>query len=141
MWDLNGDSYQRVPGVPLSLLFSYPPSGLMNGGGIGTEVPSRTRPLRVVMAFNSPLGLAMVLLGEDSQLRIRRSAITSAHSLKTRTTTQYCLVKTVMLNVPGSSLNYALSEAEELVSESELKALCPLLGGCSLVSSPPYTLL
>ncbi|GJX74183.1 hypothetical protein Tco_0312778 [Tanacetum coccineum] len=62
MWDLNGDSYQRVPGVPLSLLFSYPPSGLMNGGGIGTEVPSRTRPLRVVMAFNSPLGLAMVLL-------------------------------------------------------------------------------
>nr|GFA90566.1 hypothetical protein [Tanacetum cinerariifolium] len=38
-------------------------SGLMNGGGIGTEGPSRTIPLRVAMAFNSPFGLAMVLLG------------------------------------------------------------------------------
>ncbi|GJS26948.1 hypothetical protein Tco_0487568 [Tanacetum coccineum] len=31
-------------------------SGLMNGGGIGTVGPSRTRPLRVVMDFNSPFG-------------------------------------------------------------------------------------
>ncbi|GJT24674.1 hypothetical protein Tco_0894611 [Tanacetum coccineum] len=38
----------------------------MNGGGIGTEGSSRTRPLRVVMAFNSPFGLATVLLlGRD----------------------------------------------------------------------------
>nr|GEY98452.1 hypothetical protein [Tanacetum cinerariifolium] len=38
-------------------------SGLMNGGGIEMEGPLRTRPLRVVMAFSSPFGLAMVLLG------------------------------------------------------------------------------
>nr|GEW92529.1 alpha/beta hydrolases superfamily protein [Tanacetum cinerariifolium] len=38
-------------------------SGLMNGEGIGTKGPSRTIPLRVVMGFNSPFGLAMVLLG------------------------------------------------------------------------------
>nr|GEY94127.1 putative reverse transcriptase domain-containing protein [Tanacetum cinerariifolium] len=36
---------------------------LMNEGGIGTKGPSRTRPLQVVMAFNSPFGFAMVLLG------------------------------------------------------------------------------
>ncbi|GJR73441.1 hypothetical protein Tco_0085806 [Tanacetum coccineum] len=39
----------------------------MNGGGIGTEGPSRTRPLQVVMAFNSPFGLAMVLPGRDPE--------------------------------------------------------------------------
>ncbi|GKG09387.1 hypothetical protein Tco_0338133, partial [Tanacetum coccineum] len=37
----------------------------MNEGGIGTEGPSRTRPLQVVMAFNSPFRLATVLLGRD----------------------------------------------------------------------------
>nr|GEX01277.1 retrovirus-related Pol polyprotein from transposon TNT 1-94 [Tanacetum cinerariifolium] len=37
-------------------------SRLMNGGGIGTKGPSRTIPLRVVMAFNSPFRIAMVLL-------------------------------------------------------------------------------
>ncbi|GJV56506.1 zf-CCHC domain-containing protein [Tanacetum coccineum] len=42
-------------------------SRLMNGGGIGTEGPSRARPLRVVMAFNSPFGLAMVLPGRDPE--------------------------------------------------------------------------
>nr|GFA35293.1 reverse transcriptase domain-containing protein [Tanacetum cinerariifolium] len=40
---------------------------LMNGGGIGIgmECPLRTIPLRVVMAFSSPFGLATVLLGRD----------------------------------------------------------------------------
>nr|GEX02052.1 putative reverse transcriptase domain-containing protein [Tanacetum cinerariifolium] len=38
-------------------------SGLMNGGGIGMEGPSRTIPLRVVMPFSSHFGLAMALLG------------------------------------------------------------------------------
>ncbi|GKG41509.1 hypothetical protein Tco_0473260, partial [Tanacetum coccineum] len=37
-------------------------SGFMNGGGIVTE---GTIPLQVVMAFNSPLGLATVLLERD----------------------------------------------------------------------------
>nr|GFA38860.1 hypothetical protein [Tanacetum cinerariifolium] len=38
-------------------------SGLMNGGGIETEGPSRTRPLQVVMAFSLPFGLAMMFQG------------------------------------------------------------------------------
>nr|GFB17533.1 hypothetical protein [Tanacetum cinerariifolium] len=42
-------------------------SGLMNGGDIGTEGPLRTRPLWVVMALNSPFGLAMVLLGNGPE--------------------------------------------------------------------------
>ncbi|GJS92150.1 hypothetical protein Tco_0774786 [Tanacetum coccineum] len=36
----------------------------MNGGGIGTEGPLRARPLQVVMAFNSPFGLATGVSGE-----------------------------------------------------------------------------
>nr|GFC32555.1 hypothetical protein [Tanacetum cinerariifolium] len=40
---------------------------LMNEGGIGMKGPSRTRPLRVVMAFNLPFGLAMVLLGRGPE--------------------------------------------------------------------------
>ncbi|GJR10508.1 hypothetical protein Tco_0793160 [Tanacetum coccineum] len=49
-----------------SIQFKEPHSSrLMNGGGMGMEGTSRTRPLWVVMAFNSPFGLAMVLLGRD----------------------------------------------------------------------------
>nr|GFB72664.1 reverse transcriptase domain-containing protein [Tanacetum cinerariifolium] len=40
-------------------------SGLMNEGGVGTIGPSRTIPLRVVMALSSPFGLETVLLGRD----------------------------------------------------------------------------
>nr|GEY87319.1 hypothetical protein [Tanacetum cinerariifolium] len=40
---------------------------LINEGGIGMEGPSRTRPLRVVMAFNLPFGLAMVLQGRGPE--------------------------------------------------------------------------
>nr|GFB19440.1 hypothetical protein [Tanacetum cinerariifolium] len=39
----------------------------MNGGGIGKEGPSKTLPLQVVMDFNSPFGLAMVLLGSGPE--------------------------------------------------------------------------
>nr|GEX18898.1 reverse transcriptase domain-containing protein [Tanacetum cinerariifolium] len=45
-------------------------SGLMNGGGIGTKGPSRTIPLRVVMAFKSLFGLAIVLLGRDPDPKV-----------------------------------------------------------------------
>nr|GFC53628.1 hypothetical protein [Tanacetum cinerariifolium] len=43
---------------------------LMNGGGIGIEGPSR-RPLQVVMAFSSPFGLAMVLLGRGHEPEVK----------------------------------------------------------------------
>nr|GEW45607.1 retrovirus-related Pol polyprotein from transposon TNT 1-94 [Tanacetum cinerariifolium] len=45
-------------------------SRLMNGRGIGTEGPLRTRPLQVVMAFSSPFGLEMVFLGSGPEPKV-----------------------------------------------------------------------